>query len=420
MHAWQIVSIPISLIDVDPLDPDERTFKEEFCRELALSIESDGLLHPLLVRHLGDGRYRLIAGRHRLHAVHICLRWTEVPCKVAEDVDDEMARAMTLAENLFVLELSGFQLDRAMRGWWELYHRRNPGAEGRGSHMRWQRRELVRVADPLQSSTSAQEELRCEEAGESDRGEDAPSSDAPASEGIRSGQKPVPFYRAIQSGLGVSSPTAQRLSRVARKLTIEQIDVLEKLGVTQSVTHKLAGLGDEKAIQSAIDLIASGRDPKEVVRLASKKAEEQAKLREATPSNGGKGSEARAILKPPKPSEQTDEEWLSHHCDVTLRNLKRTGPYKRDAILYRRVADVLPRFRGSVKKALAEAKHADGNGSFFGAVTRIVKAAHPSHWLVCGACNGTGSVLGPDADGKEAKLKCGRCYGAAYIVKMED
>ena len=98
---------------------------------------------------------------------------------------------------------------------------------------------------------------------------------------------------------------------------------------------------------------------------------------------------------------------------MILKSLKRTGPFKRDAILYRRMQRAIVKLRTTAKKPLAEAKHADGNGAFFGALAQLVKASHPSDWMVCDGCNGTGYVVGPERDGKEAKQTCGQCYGGA-------
>ena len=80
--------------------------------ELAQSINKQGLLQPLLVRELGDGRYEIIAGERRWRASQIA-GLTEVPV-VLKQVDDETAMAMALVENLQREDLNTMDQARAM------------------------------------------------------------------------------------------------------------------------------------------------------------------------------------------------------------------------------------------------------------------------------------------------------------------
>jgi hypothetical protein len=69
---------------------------------LARSIRAIGLLNPLTVVER-DGRYLLIAGRHRLEALKL-VGATQVPVRVV-DFDDIEARLWTISENLHRSEL---------------------------------------------------------------------------------------------------------------------------------------------------------------------------------------------------------------------------------------------------------------------------------------------------------------------------
>src|SRR5262249_60397408 len=57
--------IPLEEIETNPEQP--RTSVGDL-RELAKSIEARGVLEPLLVRPVGDNRYRIIAGERRFRA----------------------------------------------------------------------------------------------------------------------------------------------------------------------------------------------------------------------------------------------------------------------------------------------------------------------------------------------------------------
>ncbi len=71
---------------------------EESLRELASSIQSQGLIQPVLVRNVGGARYEIIAGERRWRAARLA-GLTEIPV-VIRDVPDQAALAMALIENI--------------------------------------------------------------------------------------------------------------------------------------------------------------------------------------------------------------------------------------------------------------------------------------------------------------------------------
>ena len=92
------------LIDVTSIGPNpqqpRKTFSNEELSELALSIQENGLLQPLLLRPApgSPGRYELVAGERRLRAVQ-SLGWKDVPA-VTREVDDDTLLVLALVENL--------------------------------------------------------------------------------------------------------------------------------------------------------------------------------------------------------------------------------------------------------------------------------------------------------------------------------
>ncbi len=66
--------------------------------ELAESIKAQGVMQPILVRPITDGRYEIIAGERRWRAAQIA-GLTDVPVLIRE-VADESALAMSLIENI--------------------------------------------------------------------------------------------------------------------------------------------------------------------------------------------------------------------------------------------------------------------------------------------------------------------------------
>jgi len=70
----------------------------EALEDLAASIRSQGLVQPIVVRPIGEGRYELIAGERRWRASQIA-GLHSIPALI-RDVPDEAALAMALIENI--------------------------------------------------------------------------------------------------------------------------------------------------------------------------------------------------------------------------------------------------------------------------------------------------------------------------------
>lgn len=75
--------------------------------ELMASIQTHGVLEPLLVRRRPDGLYQLVAGERRFHAA-MQAGLSEVPC-IEVAVSDEQALEIALVENLQRQDLSAFE-----------------------------------------------------------------------------------------------------------------------------------------------------------------------------------------------------------------------------------------------------------------------------------------------------------------------
>lgn len=98
-------SIPVELIEIG------RRLREvdaDYVQMLASNIAESGLRTPIEVRALPGGRYKLIAGGHRIAAC-MALEFREIEAFVV-DVDDLTARLREIDENLYRHELN--PLDR--------------------------------------------------------------------------------------------------------------------------------------------------------------------------------------------------------------------------------------------------------------------------------------------------------------------
>lgn len=93
--AKKIVEISIDLLDEIP---QKFVFRPEKAKELAESIAEVGVIDPLSVREKKNGRYDIIAGRHRRSAAKLAGLET-VPCIVLE-VNKDTAELVMLCTNL--------------------------------------------------------------------------------------------------------------------------------------------------------------------------------------------------------------------------------------------------------------------------------------------------------------------------------
>ena len=92
-----VIDVSVELIDAMLNQPRIR-FDDDGIRELSASIAESGIIQPLVVRTLPDGRYSLIAGERRLRASKLA-GLTHVPVVVHEAADAD-AFLLALVENV--------------------------------------------------------------------------------------------------------------------------------------------------------------------------------------------------------------------------------------------------------------------------------------------------------------------------------
>src|ERR1700722_19338801 len=110
--------VDIDLIEPSPFQP--RThFREEAIDELAQSIQSVGIIQPLVLRPVG-GRFQLLAGERRWRAAQRA-GLARVPA-VLREVSDEKALEITLVENIQREDLNPVETARAFERLMSEFH----------------------------------------------------------------------------------------------------------------------------------------------------------------------------------------------------------------------------------------------------------------------------------------------------------
>ena len=92
----QIQDIELSKIKPNQFQP-RRQFSENSIKELAQTLDKEGLLQPIVIREDGE-EYEIIAGERRFRAAQL-LGWEKIPA-IVNNMDDDQAAFLALIENL--------------------------------------------------------------------------------------------------------------------------------------------------------------------------------------------------------------------------------------------------------------------------------------------------------------------------------
>jgi len=105
-----------AVIELKKIDPSpyqhRRHVDEDTLRELAASIQREGLIEPIVVRAKGD-RYELIAGERRFRAVRDFTQMGTIQAQIVI-TGDLQARRISAAENLQREDLSAIETIEAI------------------------------------------------------------------------------------------------------------------------------------------------------------------------------------------------------------------------------------------------------------------------------------------------------------------
>ena len=124
-------NLPVDLIQRGKYQP-RHDMHQESLQDLADSIKAQGVVQPIVVRPIGQGRYEIIAGERRWRAAQLA-GLQDIPA-VVRDVPDRAAIAMALIENIQRENLNPLEESRALQRLiqeFELTHQEAADAVGR-------------------------------------------------------------------------------------------------------------------------------------------------------------------------------------------------------------------------------------------------------------------------------------------------
>jgi ParB family chromosome partitioning protein len=235
-------TLPVDIIQRGKYQP-RVDMHQESLQDLADSISEQGVVQPIVVRGIGDGRYEIIAGERRWRAAQLA-GLGEVPA-VVRKIPDEAAIAMALIENIQRENLNPLEearaLDRLIREF-GLTHAEAAEAVGRS---RASVSNLLRLQD-LSEKVKPMLEDRQIEMGHARAllSIQSPTQQLDAARQVvkkgLSVRETERLVRRMLDGGKKTPPKAAAQSADVRRLEME---VSEKLGAKVSVQHTAKGAG---------------------------------------------------------------------------------------------------------------------------------------------------------------------------------
>ena len=106
------LEIPLDRLQAGAHQP-RRRFDDEALAELSQSIAAQGVIQPIIVRGVGEGRYEIVAGERRWRAARLA-GLKDIPA-VVRDYDERGAMAVALVENIQRADLNPVEEAEGLR-----------------------------------------------------------------------------------------------------------------------------------------------------------------------------------------------------------------------------------------------------------------------------------------------------------------
>lgn len=108
----ELIEIEIKNIRVNPYQP-RKVFLDDELHELAQSIQQVGIIHPPVVRAIGDHQYELISGERRFRAAQ--LAGLQAMAVIVKNRNDQMSAEAALIENVQRVDLNPLEIAKALK-----------------------------------------------------------------------------------------------------------------------------------------------------------------------------------------------------------------------------------------------------------------------------------------------------------------
>ncbi len=154
VNPSEVSHLPIGSLQPNPHQP-RKEFQADKLQDLADSIKAQGVLQPVLVRPLPEGRYELVAGERRLRASKMA-GLKEIPVLIREMTDQE-SLAIALIENLQREDLNAIE---EAKGYQQLQQQFGLSQEELAKYIGKSRSTLANAMRLLNLSASIQKDIQ--------------------------------------------------------------------------------------------------------------------------------------------------------------------------------------------------------------------------------------------------------------------
>ena len=250
-RADDLRELPVDLLQRGRYQP-RVDMREESLADLADSIRAQGVVQPIVVRPVSEGRYEIIAGERRWRAAQLA-GLDDIPA-VVRDVPDEAAVAMALIENIQRENLNPLEEANAIKRLideFEMTHQEAGEAVGRS---RTAVSNLLRLLD---LSVAVKPYL---ESGELEMGHArallalAPEQQLQAAQVIvkrgLSVREAEALSKSIQAGKPAKSPKSKKIDPDVQRL---QDGLAEKLAAKVQIQYSTSGKGKLQIAFNSLD-----------------------------------------------------------------------------------------------------------------------------------------------------------------------
>lgn len=235
-------TLPVTALQPGKYQPRTR-MDQEALNALAASIKAQGIMQPILVRPVGDGKHEIIAGERRWRAARIA-GLSSVPVLV-RNVPDQQALAVALIENIQREDLNALEeaagIDRLIREF-SLTHQAVADAVGKSRTTVTNLLRLLDLPPPVRELLSQ---------GQLEMGHarallvlPADQQIALAREAATEGWSVREVERRVGIGLKKNVPAGKRTARKDRDVARLEEEISDRLGTTVQIkTGSRAGSG---------------------------------------------------------------------------------------------------------------------------------------------------------------------------------
>jgi ParB family chromosome partitioning protein len=225
-------------------------------KELASSIEEQGIIQPILVRELGDSKFEIIAGERRWQAARIA-GLKEVPVLI-KDISDNDALALALIENI---QRENLNVIEEAHGIKRLIDEFGMTHEVAADSIGKSRATITNLLRLLNLNERVQEALLNKKI---DMGHARALVSLPMSDQVMLCQKIIAEHLSVRDVERIVSDNSTQAKRKSQSksedLRILENEISEKFGLKVSIHHNLKGHGFLKINYANLDEIQSFLD----------------------------------------------------------------------------------------------------------------------------------------------------------------